>query len=41
MEQQVQKSCWSTMAWTVVALGSVLALVYLFGGFDASVVASR
>jgi lipid-A-disaccharide synthase-like uncharacterized protein len=26
------------MAWTVLALGSVLALVYMLGGFDPSVV---
>ena len=41
MEKQIEKSCWGTMTWTVLALGSVLALVYLLGGFEPTVIASR
>lgn len=39
MEESVQKSCWGVMTWTVVALGGVMAFVYLFGGFDVGAVA--
>ncbi len=36
MEENVQKSCWGIAAWTVLALGGILSLVYLFGGADAA-----
>ncbi len=39
MEESVQKSCWGVMTWTVLALGGVMAFVYLFGGFDVGAVA--
>ncbi len=36
MEERAHKSCWGVTVWTVVALGGVLALVILFGGFDTA-----
>ena len=41
MEEQIERSCWGVMTWTVLALGGVLALVYLLGGFEPTVIASR
>lgn len=37
MEKQSNASCWGVMAWTIVALGGVFALVHLIGGFGAEV----
>ncbi len=39
MDDQVQKSCWGVMTWTVLTLGGALMLVYLFGGFDPAATA--
>ncbi len=36
MDGDVRKSCWGVTAWTVLALGGALALVYVFGGADAA-----
>ncbi|ODN70327.1 hypothetical protein A6302_02361 [Methylobrevis pamukkalensis] len=41
MDDHVQKSCWGVTTWTVVALGSVLVLAYLLGGFETVAVAAR
>ncbi|WP_268926550.1 hypothetical protein [Methylobrevis albus] len=41
MEEHVQKSCWGVATWTVLALGSVLVLAYLLGGFEAVAVAAN
>jgi hypothetical protein len=41
IEQRVQKSCWGVTAWTVLALGGAFALIYILGGFDPTVIASR
>jgi len=40
MEKKIEKSCWSTMSWTVLALSGALVIVYLLGGFEAAVVAT-
>jgi len=37
MESQTGQSCWRITAWTLLVAGAVLALVYLFGGFEASI----
>lgn len=41
MDDNVQKSCWGVTTWTVVALGSVLVLAYLLGGFETVAIAAK
>ncbi len=38
MDESVEKSCWGVTMWAVAVFGGVLALAFLFGGFDAAVV---
>lgn len=36
-EQKAPQSCWRVAFWTVVALTTVLAGAYLFGGFETTI----
>lgn len=33
MDDEIQKSCWGAATWTVLMLGSGLAVAFLFGAF--------
>jgi len=41
MDKSIKTSCWGVMAWTAVALGGVLGLVHLLGGFPVAEIAMR
>ncbi len=41
MDHGTGPSCWGVMTWTVAALGGVLGLVHLLGGFTAVEIAMR
>ena len=40
MDERVQKSCWGTTAWAVVAFACVMVVVYLTGMSGGAEIAS-
>jgi hypothetical protein len=41
MEERQEGSCWGAAKWTMVLCFGVLAVVWLFGGFEPSAIAAQ
>lgn len=41
MENQNVTSCWRVAAWSLLGVATVLALIYLLGGFEPGLVPER
>ncbi|MCT4656684.1 MAG: hypothetical protein N4A65_12810 [Cohaesibacter sp.] len=40
MDNEIEVSCWGVTMKAVLALGAVLAIVYLFGAFETAAIAA-
>lgn len=40
MDKEIDDSCWGVTVKAVMALGAILAIVYLFGAFETAAIAA-